>query len=112
LGSIDITTLSEILSVLLYGKEDEIKNIYKEDTTLYPQKIQDKISKKVDRFFEETKEEKIRLKKFKPKKNESELEFVVSDTVEITSPSPQLDELIKIHSSKVGLGTKLNYYKP
>ena len=112
LGSIDITTLSEILSVLLYGKEDEIKNIYKEDTTLYPQKIQDKISKKVDRFFEETKEERIRLKKFKPKKNESELEFVVSDTVEITSPSPQLDELIKIHSSKVGLGTKLNYYKP
>jgi outer membrane protein OmpA-like peptidoglycan-associated protein len=112
LGNMGITTLSEILSVLLYGKEEEIKNIYKEDTTIFPQKIFNKISKKIDNFFEETKEERIRLKKFKPKKNESPSNFGVVEEIEISSPSTQLDELIKVHSSKVTLGTKLNFYKP
>ena len=110
-SSIDIDTLSEILSVLLYGKEQEIKDIYDEDETLYPENIKKKIDKKIDNFFEETKEDKIRLTRFKAKKNSSTLNFGVIDTEEITDQT-QLDELTKVFSSKGALGSTLNYFKP
>lgn len=97
--NIDIDTLSDILSVLLKGDEQKIKDIYLEDTTLYPENIKNKIDKKIDKFFDETKEERIRLSKFKPKKNSSSVEFGVIDTEEITDQT-QLDELTKVHSSK------------
>jgi hypothetical protein len=109
--NIDIDTLSDILSVLLKGDEQKIKDIYLEDTTLYPENIKNKIDKKIDKFFDETKEERIRLSKFKPKKNSSSVEFGVIDTEEITDQT-QLDELTKVHSSKGALGSTLNYFKP
>lgn len=109
--SIDIDTLTEILSVLLKGKESDIKAIYEEDKTLFPDNIKKKIDKKIDSFFEETKEEKIRLSRFKPKKNSSDVTFGIIDTAEITDQT-QLDELTRVHSSKGALGSTLNYFKP
>ena len=109
--SIDVDTLSEILSVLLFGKEQEIKDIYNEDVILYPENIKNKINRKVDNFFEETREERIKLSRFKPKKNGSDLSFVVTDT-EVITDQTQLDELNNVHSSKGSLGSTLNYFKP
>ena len=109
--NIDISVLSEILSVLLVGKESDIKQIYEEDKILYPDNIKKKIDKKIDSFFDETKEERIRLTRFKPKKNSSELKFEVVDTEEITDQT-QLGELTKVFSSNVALGSTLNYFKP
>ena len=111
--SLNVTesVLSEILSVLLYGKEQKIKDIYKEDETLFPENIRKKIDKKIDKFFDETKEERIRLSKFKDKKNSSELSFGIIDTEEITDQS-QLDDITNVHSSRGSLGSTLNYFKP
>lgn len=116
--SFNISTLSEILSVLLYTNTEggvnniqSLKDIYDEDKTLFPDNIKKKIDKKIDSFFEETKEEKIRLSKFKPKKNSSELTFSVVSTQEITDQT-QLDELTRVHSSRGVLGSTLNYFKP
>ena len=108
--SVDVDTLSEILSLLLSGSETTIKETYGVDTTLFPTNIKNKIDGKVDKFFEETKEERIRLSKWKPKKNSSQLEFSVIDTVPITDSSQQ-ETLTKVHSTIGELGSKLNHFK-
>ncbi len=109
--SMDVDTLNEILSLLLYGSESKLKKIYEVDTTLFPTNIKNKIDKKIDKFFDETKEERIRLSKWKPKKNSSDLTFNVIDEVPITDDT-QKETLTKVHSSKGELGSKLNHYKP
>ena len=78
---------------------------------LFPTHIKNKIDKKIDQFFDETKEERIRLSKWKPKKNSSDLTFNVIDEVPITDDT-QKETLTKVHSSKGELGSKLNHYKP
>ena len=108
--SVDVDTLSEILSVLLSGSESEVKKTYEVDTTLFPPNIKNKIDRKVDKFFDETKEERIRLSKWKPKKNSSDVNFNVIDTVPITDSSQQ-DTLTKVHSTIGELGSKLNHFK-
>lgn len=111
--SVDVDTLSEILSLLLGGTPEsieDIKKVYEVDTTLFPPNIKNKIDRKVDKFFDETKEERIRLSKWKPKKNSSDLNFNVIDTVPITDSSQQ-DTLTKVHSTIGELGSKLNHFK-
>ena len=111
--SVDVATLSEILSLLLGGTPEsieDIKKVYEVDTTLFPPNIKNKIDRKVDKFFDETKEERIRLSKWKPKKNSSDLNFNVIDTVPITDSSQQ-DTLTKVHSTIGELGSKLNHFK-
>jgi hypothetical protein len=105
-----VDTLSEILSVLLSGSESEVKKTYEVDTTLFPPNIKNKIDRKVDKFFDETKEDRIRLSKWKPKKNSSELKFGVIDQVPITDSSQQ-ETLTKVHSTMGELGSKLNHFK-
>ena len=109
--NVDTNTLNLFLSVLLYGKEKEIKEIYEEDKVLFNTNVKTKIDKKVDDFFEETKGKEIKKSKNVVRKNDDKLEFNILSTAEITDQT-QLDKLTKIHSSKVELGTKLNFYKP
>ena len=111
LTNINVETLEEILKTLLYDRLSEIKEIFTEDTAIFPNNIYKKIERKIDRFFDETKEEKIRLKRFKGKKNSSELTFNISNTTAITDSS-QLQELTKVHTDKNALGSTLNHYKP
>jgi hypothetical protein len=111
--NVDITVLSELLSVLLYkdDKYKEIIDIYKEDSILYPQNILNKIERKVDRFFDKTKEEKVRTSRFKGRKNEDSLTFTIQSEQDITNPT-QMADLERVHSKKIGLGSTLNYYRP
>ena len=110
--TVDIDTLSQFLSVLLYGKEKDIKDIYESDTKLYPDNIKKKIGNKVDKFFDETEGKEIKLpRKELKRKSESLSPFKILSTAEITTQS-QVDELIKVQSTKVGLGSTLNFYKP
>ena len=109
--NVDITVLSEILSVLLVEKKQEIIDIYKNDDILYPQNILNKIERKVNRFFDETKEEKIKTSRFKERKNQDQLSFDIQSEQDITDTT-QTEELEKVHSKRVGLGSTLNNYKP
>ena len=109
--NVDTNTLNLFLSVLLYGKEKEIKEIYEEDKVLFSTNVKTKIDKKIDDFFEETKGKEIKKSKNVVRKNDDKLEFNILSTTEITDQT-QLDKLIKIHSSKNELGTTLNFYKP
>ncbi len=71
-----------------------------------------RIEKKVEKFVDETKPEKIRLSRFKEMKGEQELKFTVSSTDEITD-SQQKESLEKVHLDQVTtLGPTLNNYKP
>lgn len=109
--NLNVTTLSEILSVLLYGKVTDIVDIYK-DEILFTDNIMKRIEKKVEKFVDETKPEKIRLSRFKEMKGEQELKFTVSSTDEITD-SQQKESLEKVHLDQVtSLGPTLNNYKP
>ena len=109
--SVDLTVLTDILSVLLYENKQDIKDIYLEDKTLFNETIKNKIDKKVDSFFEETKEKEIRISKDPVRKTDKMDPFKILSTTEITDQS-KLDELTKVQSSKVELGTTLNFYKP
>jgi outer membrane protein OmpA-like peptidoglycan-associated protein len=109
--SVDLTVLSDILSVLLYENKQAIKDIYLEDKTLFNETIKKKIDDKVDSFFEETKEKEIRISKDPVRKTDKMDPFTILSTADITDQS-QLDELSKVQSSKVELGTTLNFYKP
>ncbi len=109
--NVDITVLSEILSVLLIEKKQEIIDIYKNDGILYPQNILKKIERKVNKFFDETKEEKIRTSRFKDRKSDDPLTFEIQSEQDITDPT-QIEDLEKVHSKRVGLGSTLNNYKP
>jgi hypothetical protein len=109
--NVDITVLSEILSVLLIEKKQEIIDIYKNDGILYPQNILNKIERKVKRFFDETKEEKVRTSRFKGRKSDDPLTYEIQSEQDITDPT-QIEDLEKVHSKRVGLGSTLNDYKP
>ena len=70
-----------------------------------------KIERKVNRFFDETKEEKIKTSRFKERKNQDQLSFDIQSEQDITDTT-QTEELEKVHSKRVGLGSTLNNYKP
>ena len=120
--TVDVDTLSQILSVLLYtntkngegeiNTKTELKKIYTTDTVLYPTNIKTKIDNKIDKFFKETKGKEVRLsKKSVVSKGSESLTFTILSTADITD-SQQLDELTKVQSTKGGLGSTLNFYKP
>jgi len=109
--SINVTILSELLSVLLVGKETEITDIYKDDI-LFSDNIKKRIERKVKKFINETKPEKINLSRFKKMKGDGDLKFVVSSTADITD-STQKETLERVHLDQVTtLGSTLNNYKP
>ena len=111
--SVNVTILSDLLSVLLSEENDltSITDIYKDDL-LFSDNIKKRIERKVKRFIKTTKPEKINLSRFKKLKGDSELKFTVSSTADITDGT-QKEMLEKIHLDQVTtLGSTLNNFKP
>ena len=111
--SVDVTILSELLSVLLSEGDDltSITDIYKDDI-LFSDNIKNRIERKLKRFIKVTKPEKINLSRFKKLKGDGELKFIISSTADITD-SAQKESLEKVHLDVVAkLGSTLNNYKP
>jgi hypothetical protein len=111
--SVNVTILSDLLSVLLSEENDltSITDIYKDDI-LFSDNIKKRIERKVKRFIKTTKPEKINLSRFKKLKGDSELKFTVSSTADITDGT-QKEMLEKIHLDQVTtLGSTLNNFKP
>ncbi len=111
--SVDVTILSELLSVLLSEGDDltSITDIYKDDI-LFSDNIKNRIKRKLKRFIKVTKPEKINLSRFKKLKGDGELKFIISSTADITD-STQKESLEKVHLDVVAkLESTLNNYKP
>ena len=111
--NMNVTILSDLLSVLLSEEEDltNITDIYKDDI-LFSDNIKKRIERKVKRFIKTTKPEKINLSRFKEIKGENDLKFKISSTADITDAT-QKEMLEKVHLDQVKtLGSTLNNFKP
>lgn len=111
--NMNVTILSDLLSVLLSEEEDltNITDIYKDDI-LFSDNIKKRIERKVKSFIKTTKPEKINLSRFKEIKGENDLKFKISSTADITDAT-QKEMLEKVHLDQVKtLGSTLNNFKP
>lgn len=109
--NIDILTLELLLRTTLKDDVENIVKIYEKDVDLFPENIRKKIQDKLEKFVITTKKENIKTSRFKDRKGTEPIKFTISTTEEITDTT-QKETLDKVHSTKIELGDKLNFYKP
>lgn len=104
--------LSEFLSILLQGEKENIIKLYESDTTIFTDKVREKLGKIFDNFITVPKEKKFKLGKSPIRKNSKSVEFEIGSTAPITDTVEQ-GVLTNIFLSKNKLGKSvLNFYKP
>jgi hypothetical protein len=104
--------LSEFLSILLQGEKENIIKLYESDTTIFTDKVREKLGKIFENFITVQKEKKFKLGKMPIRKNSKSVEFEIGSTAPITDTVEQ-GVLTNIFLSKNKLGKSvLNFYKP
>lgn len=119
-GTIDFNSPSSIttnqsitmLSVLLKPYRDDIYKLYAADTLVFRPNVElPIISKALDKFFNVPNKISYKLNKFPELTDTKTVTFGISSQDPITDTTEKTN-LKNINSTKVGIGTKLNYYKP
>jgi len=104
--------LLEFLSILLKDKKQDILKLYREtDPIIFDDKTINKISRRLDKYLKPGVIISPKLSKFPNRINYSDLSYVFVENSNILTPD-QIEKLKLINSTKVNVGTKLNYYKP
>ena len=99
-----------ILKVLLYDSVNDSVTVFMVDQTIFPLNVVNKLKNKLTKFVEQPKEENIKFKKLKARKNNKPIEFSVSSE-DVETDTTTVEETKKIFSTKVEVTDKLNFYK-
>ena len=104
--------LSEFLSILLplNNGKNEIMNLFS-NGNVFTSAIVKKIDKRLTTFLTAPSDITPSLKSYPTQKNTNDLSFGILDTTYVFGGT-QEQEIINIFSTKVPLGTTLNFYKP
>ena len=107
--SIDLATLKKLLSVFLQGETKNIVDLYKQDTKNFPEKITNKINKKIESFIEKPSAVKFKYGKVPTYDVNKKVDFEFgTPTTTVTYDTAVLSKILNFQNK---LGDTLNYYK-